>query len=309
MTENLPATLPIPPHAQAELDAARRVLEDSSLASKLAGMAGTPIEALRKRLPKMAQGMVDGAVRRALAKSLQAATRSAPAWTLPGVSSSWMHRGMAATSGAVGGAFGLPGTLVELPISTTLLLRQILAEAQAAGEDPAALETGAEALKVFALGGPAAVQQWVWSQKIIGMRVDRTIAQLLRERGHLADSKDVATPVAMVQLLKALDSDTVLAPQSRSFLLGLMAKCRTGTRRIRALLPAGTMVEDKTGTLDGITNDVGFITMPDGRRVAIAVFARGGNDRQPVIAQLSRMIYDRFTASVRNAVALFLRLQ
>jgi beta-lactamase class A len=160
-----------------------------------------------------------------------------------------------------------------------------------------------------ALGGPAAVQQWVWSQKIIGMRVDRTIAQLLRERGHLADSKDVATPVAMVQLLKALDSDTVLAPQSRSFLLGLMAKCRTGTRRIRALLPAGTMVEDKTGTLDGITNDVGFITMPDGRRVAIAVFARGGNDRQPVIAQLSRMIYDRFTASVRNAVALFLRLQ
>ena len=156
MTENLPATLPIPPHAQAELDAARRVLEDSSLASKLAGMAGTPIEALRKRLPKMAQGMVDGAVRRALAKSLQAATRSAPAWTLPGVSASWMHRGMAATSGAVGGAFGLPGTLVELPISTTLLLRQILAEAQAAGEDPTALETGAEALKVFALGGPAA---------------------------------------------------------------------------------------------------------------------------------------------------------
>ncbi|MBB4616802.1 serine hydrolase [Sphingomonas abaci] len=159
------------------------------------------------------------------------------------------------------------------------------------------------------LGGPAAVQQWLWSQKIIGMRVDRTIAQLLRERGHLADSKDVATPVAMVQLLKALDSDTVLAPQSRSFLLGLMSQCRTGTRRIRALLPAGTMVEDKTGTLDGITNDVGFITMPDGRRVAIAVFARGGRDRQPMIAQLSRMIYDRFTASVRNAVAAFMRLQ
>lgn len=160
-----------------------------------------------------------------------------------------------------------------------------------------------------AVGGPAKVQQWLWTQNITGIRVDRTIAQLLRERGHLADIKDVATPVAMVTLLKRLDSGSVLAPQSRAFLLGLMRQCRTGTRRIRALLPAGTLVEDKTGTLDGISNDVGFITMPDGRRVAIAVFARGGRDRQPVIAELSRMIYDRFTDSVRNAVAAFMKLR
>jgi hypothetical protein len=156
MTENLPATLPIPPDAQVELDAARRVLEDSSLAAKLAGMAGTPIEALRKRLPKVAQGMVDKVVRKALANALSAATRSAPSWTPPGLSTTWMHRGMAAASGAAGGAFGLPGTLVELPVSTTLLLRQIAAEAAAAGEDPTAPETGAECLKVFALGGPGA---------------------------------------------------------------------------------------------------------------------------------------------------------
>ena len=147
------------------------------------------------------------------------------------------------------------------------------------------------------------------SHNISGMRVDRTIAQLLRERGHLADIKDVATPVAMVQLLRILDSGTALSSQSRAYLLGLMRQCRTGTRRIRGLLPAGTLVEDKTGTLDGITNDVGFITMPDGRRVAIAVFARGGRDRQPVIAEVSRMIYDRFADSVRNAVAAFMRLR
>ncbi|WP_375244441.1 serine hydrolase [Sphingomonas parapaucimobilis] len=159
------------------------------------------------------------------------------------------------------------------------------------------------------LGGPAKVQQWVLSNNISGMRVDRTIAQLLRERGHLADIKDVATPVAMVQLLRILDSGTALSNQSRAYLLGLMRQCRTGTRRIRGLLPAGTLVEDKTGTLDGITNDVGFITMPDGRRVAIAVFARGGRDRQPVIAEVSRMIYDRFADSVRNAVAAFMRLR
>lgn len=160
-----------------------------------------------------------------------------------------------------------------------------------------------------AVGGPAAVQQWLSSHKISGIRVDRSIAQLLRERGHLADSQDVATPIAMVTLLDKLDNGNALTLKSRSYLFDLMSRCETGTRRIRALLPAGTPVEDKTGTLDGITNDVGFITMPDGRRVAVAVFARGGRDRQPVIAQVSRMIYDRFADSVRNAIALFMRLR
>lgn len=159
------------------------------------------------------------------------------------------------------------------------------------------------------LGGPAAVQQWLWSRKIVGIRLDRTIAQLLREHGHLADSRDVATPVAMVSLLYKLDNGTVLTAQSRTFLFELMRRCETGTRRIRALLPAGTPVEDKTGTLDGVTNDVGFITMPDGRRVAVAVFARGGRDRQPVIAEVSRAIYDRFADGARNALSLFMRMR
>ena len=160
-----------------------------------------------------------------------------------------------------------------------------------------------------AVGGPMAVQQWLWSQKITGIRVDRTIAQLLREHGHLADSRNVATPLAMVTLLNKLDNGGVLTPQSRNFLFELMGRCETGTRRIRALLPAGTRVEDKTGTLDGVTNDVGFITMPDGRRVALAVFARGGRDRQPGIAAVSRMIYDRFADSVQNALTFFMHLR
>ena len=164
-------------------------------------------------------------------------------------------------------------------------------------------------LLIGALGGPATVQHWLVSQKITGMRVDRTISQLLREPGHLADRRDVTTPIAMVALLNKLDSGAVLAPGSRAFLIDLMRRCQTGTRRIRAGLPAGTMVEDKTGTLDGVTNDVGFINMPDGRRVAIAVFARGGRDRQPVIAEISRIVYDRFADAVRNAVSLFLRMR
>ena len=55
--------------------------------------------------------------------------------------------------GAAGGALGLPGTLLELPVSTTLLLRQVAAIAAEQGENLADPAAQAECLKVFALGG------------------------------------------------------------------------------------------------------------------------------------------------------------
>lgn len=167
-------------------------------------------------------------------------------------------------------------------------------------------DNGATDQLLAALGGPAVVQQWLASRGIVGIRVDRSIAQLLRDRGHLADSLDVATPNAMVRLLYLLNGPALTA-RSRAVLFDLMSRCATGSRRIRSLLPAGTPVENKTGTLNGITNDVGFITMPDGHRVAVAVFARGGRDRQPGIAEVARAIYDRFADATRSALALFVK--
>lgn len=154
MSQTLPATLPLPAEAEAELAEARRVLEETSLAARMAQMAGTPIEALRRRLPDSAQGLLDRTVRQALSTALRAAMRSRPDRTPTGLRQDWLHRGLAAASGAAGGAFGLPGTLLELPVSTAVLLRQIGAEAAAAGEDLDDPMTGAECLKVFALGGP-----------------------------------------------------------------------------------------------------------------------------------------------------------
>lgn len=146
------------------------------------------------------------------------------------------------------------------------------------------------------LGGPQGIQDWLTFHKLSGIRIDRNIARLLRERGHLNDWQDVSTPLAMTNLLVKLHGNEVLTPSSRAILFELMSRVRTGTKRIRGLLPAGTRVEDKTGTLNGITNDVGFITMPDGHRIAIAVFAKGGRDRTPGIAQAARRIYDRLAS-------------
>jgi beta-lactamase class A len=144
------------------------------------------------------------------------------------------------------------------------------------------------------LGGPNAVHDWLQDNGVTGLRVDRTIAQLLGSKRDLWDRRDSSTPVAMVDLLRRIYKAELIKPESRNYLLGLMSQCQTGKNRMKALLPFGTPVEHKTGTLDGLTDDVGFITMPDGRRVAVAIFTRGGRDRPNTIAETARAIYDGF---------------
>jgi beta-lactamase class A len=144
------------------------------------------------------------------------------------------------------------------------------------------------------LGGPRALDQWLRQHKLEGMRVDRNIAQLLRAKRDLWDRRDSSTPMAMVQLLSKLYKAELIKPESRNYLLDVMARCKTGKNRIRGLLPFGTPVEHKTGTLNGYASDVGFITLPDGRRIAVAIFARGGVDRPRTLAQSARAIYDGF---------------
>lgn len=143
----------LPPEDRRDLLAAFEALENPSLAARLAALAGLPVEALRARLPVSVQGSVDGAARAALTLAMSAALRSGPAVTPLPIPPGWFHRGLAVASGAMGGAFGLPGTLVELPVSTTILLRQIAAVAAEEGEDLEAPGAAAECLKVFALGG------------------------------------------------------------------------------------------------------------------------------------------------------------
>jgi hypothetical protein len=64
-----------------------------------------------------------------------------------------IHRAMVVISGAVGGFFGLPGLIVELPISTTLMLRSIADIARGEGEDLSSVDTHLACITVFALGG------------------------------------------------------------------------------------------------------------------------------------------------------------
>ena len=144
------------------------------------------------------------------------------------------------------------------------------------------------------VGGPTAVHHFLTQNGIQGVHVDRTIAQLLSARRDLWDTRDSSTPRGMIELLKSIYKAKIISPQSRDYLLGVMAKCETGKNRMKSLLPSGTPVEHKTGTLTGLADDVGFISMPDGHRIAVAIFTRGGSDRPRTIAAAARTIYDGF---------------
>ena len=144
------------------------------------------------------------------------------------------------------------------------------------------------------VGGPHAVHDWLNDNGIKGLSVDRTIAELLSSKRDLWDRRDSTTPVAMVELLRRIYKAELIKPASRNYLLDVMAQCETGKNRMKWLLPSGTLVEHKTGTLTGLADDVGFITLPDGRPVAVAIFTRGGADRPRTIAETARAIYDGF---------------
>ena len=147
------------------------------------------------------------------------------------------------------------------------------------------------------LGGPTALHDWLQQSGVTGLRVDRTIAQLLSDKRDLWDRRDSSTPTAMVDLLKRIYRAELIKPQSRNYLLDLMGQCETGKNRMKALLP-GVPIEHKTATLNGLTDDVGFITMPDGHRVAVAIFTRGGSNRPRTIAEAARAIYDGFKTAL-----------
>ena len=140
-----------------ELRQAKRLLENPGLAAKLASYVGSPVEKGMKLLPKKWQAGVHSATEKALMKALDVAVRSlagrSGARSGRGAQNA-AHRFAVATSGAVGGAFGLIALGVELPISTTIILRSIADIAASEGEDPRHIDTKLACLVVFALGSP-----------------------------------------------------------------------------------------------------------------------------------------------------------
>ncbi len=153
-----------------------------------------------------------------------------------------------------------------------------------------------------AVGGPAAVNDWVRRAGIQEFELTRDIATLVRDDGEInpavaVDIRDSATPRAMVQLLAGLYQGKWLSASSRRVIIGAMERCRTGTRRIPAMMPGGVTVAHKTGSLNNTSSDIGLITTPDGRTIAVAIYVTGQGSRparEAKIANIARAIYDGY---------------
>ena len=131
-------------------------LEHPSLAARLSNVIGTPIELAMQLLPKAWFKKIHNSAEAALAKALSAAISSMHR-EHEGTGRELYYRGIVAGSGALGGFFGMPGLLLELPITTTLMLRSIAEIARAEGEDIHDAATQASCLQVFALGGKSEI--------------------------------------------------------------------------------------------------------------------------------------------------------
>ena len=166
-------------------------------------------------------------------------------------------------------------------------------------------DNGAEEVLIRLVGGPPVVQSYIRSLGISAFHLVYSERDL--DRNENLQYQDWIEPAAAAQLLERLVNNPPISPVANDFLLQTMTDAVTGPGRLRAGLPPDTVLAHKTGssgTHEGITaatNDIGLITLPDGRRLAIAVFvtdSRADEDtREGVIARIGRAAYDKAIAT------------
>ena len=152
------------------------------------------------------------------------------------------------------------------------------------------------------LGGPAAITAFARSVGDGAFRLDRWETAL--NSALPGDPRDTSTPATLAASLAQLTTGTALAPVQRAQLVTWLQGNTTGAARIRAGVPAGWPVGDKTGTGDyGTTNDVAVL-WPPGRPpiVLVVLFTQpqpNAGPREDVVAAATRIALQAWAAPQR----------
>ena len=149
-------------------------------------------------------------------------------------------------------------------------------------------------------GGPQVVDDYVASLGVAGFHLQDDERALHRQ--HDLQYRNWFEPQGAVQLLRRINDHSPLKGEHTALLLDWMS---SPTGRLEANLPEGAKVFHKSGSsfvdngVAGATNDIGLITLPDGRRLAIAVFVTDSTaddaTRLQVIARIGKCVYDYAT--------------
>lgn len=151
------------------------------------------------------------------------------------------------------------------------------------------------------IGGPAKVNQYIHSIGVKNIAIVST-----EEEMHADDQlqfKNWTTAYEATRLLKLFNSGKLLSKTSQAFLWKIMTETAVGAKKIKGLLPAGTLVTHKTGFsgtdksgLTAASNDVGIVTLPNGKKFALAVFVSMTKEEEKtidhIIASLAKLSWD-----------------
>ncbi|MBC7780346.1 MAG: class A beta-lactamase [Proteobacteria bacterium] len=148
-------------------------------------------------------------------------------------------------------------------------------------------------LMIRLLGGPAAVTSFARSIGDGAFRLDRWETAL--NEALPGDPRDTSTPAAMMGSLQRLALGDALEVPERTQLVAWMRGSTTGAKRIRAGVPAGWSVADKTGTGDyGTTNDIGLVWPPGKLPIVLAIYftqrEKAALPRDDVVATAARIV-------------------
>jgi beta-lactamase class A len=144
------------------------------------------------------------------------------------------------------------------------------------------------------IGGPSVVDDYLKSNGIAGFHLQDDEAVLHRD--ETAQYRNWFEPAGAVQFLRLLNDNSPLSATHTALLMKWMRETTRAPQRIKGRLAADVVVFHKPGTSGQATNDIGLIELPDGRRLAIAVFVTDATadeaTRDAVIARIARAAYD-----------------
>ncbi|MDD5285397.1 MAG: EcsC family protein [Desulfuromonadaceae bacterium] len=135
-----------------ELRGAKELLEHPGIAAKVSNMVGIQIVNALNKLPESWSVTVNDVARKSIEKALDIALLTMDSDDRGPSSNRW-HKLAVLATGAGGGAFGLPALAIELPVSTTIILRSIADIARSEGEDLRCHDARLQCVQVLALGG------------------------------------------------------------------------------------------------------------------------------------------------------------
>lgn len=169
-----------------------------------------------------------------------------------------------------------------------LTIEQLCAAAVSVSDNTAAN------LLLARVGGPAALTRWLRTFDPV-TRLDRTEPGL--NQSLAGDPRDTTTPAAMAKSLDKLLFGPVLKPASRALLLRWMRECSTGLHKLRAGVPAGWSVADKTGNNGSHTSgDNAVIFPPAGGRILLSAYVTQSTLRdaaqEALFADIARIVVE-----------------